>query len=78
MGTVTRAPLPPPAALRRRLAAELLGSAFLAANLMFGQAVLLIRFLYPSLSPAQAAQAVVPHEDSGPDGGRAVTSRAAG
>jgi glycerol uptake facilitator-like aquaporin len=28
--------------------------------------VLLIRFLYPSLSPAQAARAVVPHEDSVP------------
>ena len=31
MGTVTRAPLPQPAALWRRLAAEFLGSAFLAA-----------------------------------------------
>jgi len=25
--------------------------------------VLLIKFLYPSLSPSQAADAVVPHED---------------
>src|ERR1700731_3686771 len=31
MGAVTRAPLPKPAALWRRLAAEFLGSAFLAA-----------------------------------------------
>jgi arsenate reductase len=55
---------------------------FIAAQAGGGIAgVLLIRFLYPSLSPVHAAQAVVPHEDSGPagpDGGRAVTSRAAG
>jgi arsenate reductase len=38
---------------------------FIAAQLGGGTAgVLLIRFLYPSLSPAQAADAVVPHEDS--------------
>jgi glycerol uptake facilitator-like aquaporin len=55
---------------------------FIAAQLGGGIAgVLLIRFLYPSLSSAQAAGAVVPHEDSRPaghDSGRAVTSRAAG
>jgi arsenate reductase len=38
---------------------------FIAAQIGGGIAgVLLIRFLYPSLSPAQAAEAVVPHEDS--------------
>jgi glycerol uptake facilitator-like aquaporin len=37
---------------------------FIAAQLGGGIAgVLLIRFLYPSLSPSQAADAVVPHED---------------
>jgi glycerol uptake facilitator-like aquaporin len=51
---------------------------FIAAQLGGAIAgVLLIRFLYPSLSPAQAAQAVVPHGDSGPVG-QDVTSRAAG
>ena len=40
---------------------------FIAAQLGGGIAgVLLIRFLYPSLSPAQAAEAVVPHEGSVP------------
>src|SRR5258708_5873179 len=37
---------------------------FIAAQVGGGIAgVLLIRFLYPALSPAQAADAVVPHED---------------
>jgi hypothetical protein len=40
---------------------------FITAQLGGGIAgVLLIRFLYPSLSPAQAAEAVVPHEDGIP------------
>jgi hypothetical protein len=40
---------------------------FIAAQLGGGIAgVLLIRFLYPALSPSQAAGAVVPHEDSIP------------
>jgi glycerol uptake facilitator-like aquaporin len=40
---------------------------FIAAQLGGGIAgVLVIRFLYPSLSPAQAADAVVPHGDSIP------------
>ena len=40
---------------------------FIAAQLGGGIAgVLLIRFLYPALSPAQAAEAVVPHEDGIP------------
>ena len=40
---------------------------FIAAQLGGGIAgVLLIRFLYPALSPAQAADAVVPREDSMP------------
>jgi arsenate reductase len=40
---------------------------FIAAQLGGGiAAVLLIRFLYPSLSPAQAADAVVPHDGSVP------------
>jgi arsenate reductase len=40
---------------------------FIAAQLGGGIAgVLLIKFLYPSLSPAQAAGAVVPHESSIP------------
>jgi glycerol uptake facilitator-like aquaporin len=52
---------------------------FIAAQVGGGIAgVLLIRFLYPSLSPAPAAAAVVPHEDSGQDGGRHVTSQAIG
>ena len=42
---------------------------FIAAQLGGGIAgVLLIRFLYPSLSPAQAHDAVVPHEGSVPAG----------
>jgi glycerol uptake facilitator-like aquaporin len=42
---------------------------FIAAQLGGGIAgVLLIRFLYPSPSPAQAAGAVVPHDDSVPAG----------
>ncbi|HEY0933652.1 MAG TPA: MIP/aquaporin family protein [Trebonia sp.] len=45
---------------------------FIAAQLGGGIAgVLLIRFLYPSLSPAQAAGAVVPHED-GATAGRII------
>jgi arsenate reductase len=56
-------------------------SVFIAAQLGGGIAgVLIIRFLYPSLSPAQAAEAVVPYEGSGAagqDGGRHVTSRVA-
>jgi glycerol uptake facilitator-like aquaporin len=56
---------------------------FIAAQLGGGVAgVLLIRFLYPSLSAAQAAEAVVPREDAAPAGqdgdGRSVVSRAAG
>jgi glycerol uptake facilitator-like aquaporin len=40
---------------------------FIAAQLGGGIAgVLLIRFLYPALSPSQAADAVVPHEDTIP------------
>jgi arsenate reductase len=42
---------------------------FIAAQLGGGIAgVLLIRFLYPALSPAQAADAVVPHENGVPAG----------
>jgi hypothetical protein len=57
---VTTAPVPLP----RRLAAELLGSAFLAATVIGSgiAGVLIIRFLYPALTPAQAAGIVVPHE----------------
>ena len=55
---------------------------FIAAQLGGGVAgVLLIRFLYPSLTRAQAADAVVPHDGgtAGPDGdGRQLTGRAAG
>jgi arsenate reductase len=56
---------------------------FIAAQLGGGVAgVLLIRFLYPTLTREQAADAVVPHEDDGPAGrdgdGRQLTSRAAG
>ena len=55
---------------------------FIAAQVGGGIAgVLLIRFLYPSPSPAQAAGALAPREDSGPagqDGGRHVTSQVAG
>lgn len=39
--------------LRRRLVAEFLGGA--------SAGVLIVKFLYPTLTPAQAAQIVVPH-----------------
>jgi hypothetical protein len=57
-----------PVLLSRRLAAEFLGSAFLAATVIGGgiAAVLLIgKLSYPALTPAQAGTAVVPHETDG-------------
>ena len=62
--------------LARRLLAELLGSAFLAA-LVIGSgiaaqlvggacAILAVRALYPDLTPDEAAEAVMPHHESSP------------
>jgi hypothetical protein len=60
-GGVTSAPV----LLPRRLAAELPGSAFLAA-IVIGSGIaavpLIGKVLYPALTPAQAGAAVVPHE----------------
>jgi len=44
---------------------------FIAAQIGGGIAgVLIIRFLYPALTPAQAATAVMPHETTALDGDR--------
>ena len=44
---------------------------FIAAQACGGVAgLLLVRFLYPALTPAQAANAVVPHDADGPRAGR--------
>ncbi len=50
---VDRRPLP------RRLFAEFLGSAFLAATVI-GSGI--IRALYPNITPGEAAEIMVPHE----------------
>ena len=101
---MTSAPVPLP----RRLAAEFLGSAFLAAIVigsgigrMFSNtfagiapssapsfigaqviggvlAWVIIRTLYPSITPAQAADIIVPHRDNqaGPETARAASDGA--
>ena len=85
-GAVTRIPPPEPVVLGCRLAAEFLGSGFLAAAVIgsgiAAQAiggiagVAIIRALYPGVTPAEAADIIVPHHRSGaaagacPRGGR--------
>ena len=62
MAAVTRTPRPEPAVLWRRLTAEFLGSGFLAAVVIGGIAgILIIRTLYPAITPAAAADVIVPH-----------------
>ncbi len=74
-GAVTRIPPPEPVVLGCRLAAEFLGSGFLAAAVIgsgiAAQAiggiagVAIIRALYPGVTPAEAADIIVPHHRSG-------------
>ncbi len=54
--------------LWRRLLAELLGSAFLAA-IVIGSgiaAIGVIKALYPKLTPAETAEVIVPHHAASP------------
>jgi len=61
-----------PALLWRRLTAEFLGSAFLAAVVSFigaqvvggALAVGVIKALYPDVTPAEAADVIVPHDQT--------------
>ena len=84
-GAVARIPPPEPVVLWRRLVAEFPGSGFLAAavigsgiaaQIIGGIAgVAIIRTLYPGVTPAEAADIIVPHHRSGaesacPRGGR--------